>query len=686
MQKLKLVFLSIATMLIMSQCNNESQNQSNNGPQKEDILRANVDTTVDPAKDFFAYANGGWIKRNPIPETESGWGIGNLVNEEINARLRKLSEDATMVKNAAKGSPTQIIGDFYASGMDSVAIEGQGANAINQELREINNIKDVEGVMTMVAKLQVEQVAPLFGIYVWQDEKNSEVIALHLTQGGLGMPNRDYYFNDDDRTKKVRNEYTKYVEKTFQLLGDDAPTAKKNSDAVMKLETSLAATSRKLEDLRDPYKNYNKKSIQDLSKLCASVQWETFFSQIGATKLDSVIVGQPEFFTTVDKNLKSTSIDVWKNYLRMQLVASFSDKLGGNFEKVHFHFYYTVLRGQQKQKPRWKRVVDDENNLIGELLGQLFVKEYFSPETKKRYTDLVSSIMVSYEEHIQNLDWMSDTTKQKAISKLHKITPKVGYPDKWKDMSGMDISQQPYVRNCINANIWWWNYQMNKLGKPVDRSEWDMTPQTYNAYYNPSNNEIVLPAAIFAIAGTKDADLDDAIIFGYAGASTIGHELTHGFDDEGRQFDEKGNLRDWWTKDDADKFIAKTKLYVEQFNNYVVLDSLHVNGEATLGENIADLGGIALGLDAFKKTEQYKKGEKIGGFTPLQRYFLGYALGWLGHQRDERLASQILTDVHAPINLRVNGPFANIPEFYEAFGIKDGTEMWRAEDLRVKIW
>jgi putative endopeptidase len=682
MKKSALILGSAMAALLLYRCGNHTpEHTEDKGP---DLLRSNMDTTVDPGTDFFSYANGGWLKKNPIPSTESSWGIFQLVDLENNSRLKKLSEDAAASKGSAKGTPTQLIGDFYATGMDSAAIDRDGITPLADEMKKIDAITDKKGVLDMVALLQTYGIGPLFGMYVGQDAMNSEVMALQLSQGGLGMPNRDYYFNTDSRTQKVREEYKGFMQHMFALVNDK--DAKKTEEELYAFERSLAKASRKLEDLRNPYTNYHKMKVEEMDKLCPSIRWEDMFAKAGAKEVKEVIVGQPEFFHAVDSLVQHASIATWKNYLRWQFLTSLGDKLGGEFDKAHFHFYGTVLKGQEQQKPRWKIVMDDENNLIGEMLGQLFVKEYFPEASKKRYSDLVDAVIASYEEHIKSLPWMSGTTKEKALVKLHAIKKKVGYPDKWKDFSAMDISRQPYVRNVINADKWWWNYEMNKLGKPVDRTEWDMTPQEYNAYYDASNNEIVLPAAIFAIPGLKDADADDALVYGYAAASTIGHELTHGFDDEGRQYDEKGNLKSWWLPEDSVKFAEITKRYVQQFSNYVVLDSLHVNGEATLGENIADLGGIMIAFDAFKKTEQYKKGEKIGGLTPTQRYFLGYALGWLMQQKNERLSNQILTDVHAPANLRVNGPFSNIPEFYEAFGIREGKSMWRPDSSRVKIW
>jgi putative endopeptidase len=402
--------------------------------------------------------------------------------------------------------------------------------------------------------------------------------------------------------------------------------------------------------------------------------------------VDTVIVGQPEFFKAVNAALKTESIDTWKNYLKWCLLNSMASYLGKDIENTNFAFYDQLLNGTKAQKPRWKRVLDTEEGAIGEALGQLFVKEYFNEKAKKRYSDMVEDIRDALKERIKNLTWMSDATKQKALVKLEKMKKKVGYPDKWKDFSAMEIKDQPYVRNVIAANEWWHNYSVNKLGKPVDRDEWDMTPQTYNAYYNPSNNEIVLPAGIFTVPGRRDEDLDDALVYGYAAASTIGHEITHGFDDQGRQYDENGNLKNWWTKEDELQFNKRAALMIRQFNGYIPVDSMHINGNATLGENIADLGGILLGWDAFKKKEQYKKGETINGLSPSQRFFMGYALGWLYNIRKESMAKQLLTDVHSPAKYRVNGPFSDVDAFYEVYNVKQGDGMYIADSLRVRIW
>lgn len=651
---------------------------------KADILASNIDSTVKPGDDFFLYANGGWIKRTPIPGSESGWGIGNLVQEEIYTRLRKINDDA-VAKKAAEGTIDQKIGDFWKSAMDSAAIDKAGLSPLQNDINTINAITNTEQLMNVIAELHKKGVGCGFSNYVAQDDKNSEAMAVNFSQGGLGLPNRDYYFNNDERTLKVKAAYKEYMLKTFKQLFPAATDQQKTADDVFALETKLATSSRKLADLRDPYKNYNKMAWTGLNKIAPNIDWVAFGKISGENKVDSVIVGQPEFYTALSNQVKATPIETWKNYLKLKLVQSYAAYLDKETYNNYFE-YRKTLSGATEPRARWKRVLDAEEDAIGEALGQLFAKEYFNETAKKRYSDIVENIRSAYKDRIAKLTWMSDSTKQKAYEKLASITKKVGYPDKWKDFSSLKIDNGPWVLNMQRANEWWHNYELNKLGKPVDRTEWDMTPQTYNAYYNPSNNEIVLPAGIFAVPGYRDEELDEALVYGYAGASTIGHEITHGFDDQGRQYDAKGNLTDWWSKNDGAEFSKRAQAIIKQFNEFIPVDSLHVNGEATQGENIADLGGLLLGIDAFKKTQAYKDNKTIGGFTPMQRYFLGYALGWMYQIKKERLANLVMTDVHAPAKERVNGPFVNIPEFYEAFGIKPGDKIYRPDSLRVSIW
>lgn len=648
-----------------------------------DPVYQNLDPTVKPGDNFFLYANGGWLKKNPIPAAYSSWGIGNVVSDDLRERLRKINEDAEKAK-AAKGTSTQKIGDFYYSGLDSITTEKIGINAIKPQLDRIERIKTKQDVLDAAAYFRTIGVGSFIGNSVGQDDKNSSKMMLHFRQTGLGLPNRDYYFKTDARTTKIRNEYSQqHLPAMLRLSGLNDPAA---ANSVYNIEKFLADSSRNLVALRDPYKNYNKMTVAQLNRLTPNINWNDLLPKMDLHGVDTVIVGQPEFYTAVDKALNKFSVDDWKAYLRWKLIAATAPYLSKEFVDENFRFFGTVLSGRKEQLPRWKRVLDTENGLMGELLGQLFVKEYFPVESKKRYVDMVEAIRQAYKERIAKLDWMSPVTKQKALQKLNAIHPKVGYPEEWRDYSSLQIDPNYYAQNIFNARNWGYLENIHKLGKPVNHKEWNMTPQTYNANYSPSNNEITLPAAQFMIPGIIDKDVDDAVAYGYVAASTIGHEITHGFDDQGRQFDAQGNLKMWWTPVDSAKFAQRAEKLVQQFNSYTVLDSLHVNGKATLGENIADLGGIVLGLDAFKKTKQYKDGKSINGLTPLQRFFLGYALGWLGQERDEALANQVMTDVHSPGYLRVNAPFSDVDEFYQAFHIKKGDAMWIDPDKRVKIW
>lgn len=681
----KITFLFVLSVVLFTACKNPA------AENKPDVVAANIDTTVSPSDDFFLFACGGWIKNNPIPDAYSQWGIGNLVQEQIWEQLKSINEKAAKERGNAD---QKRIGDFYTAAMDTNSIEKKGINALSDELSKIEAITDLKSLTEVTAHLHTIGVSALFDVGVWQDLKNSERNKLYLWQGGIGLPNRDYYFNTDARTAKIREEYkNNHIARMWDLsLTDSDRERLKNvrlanpAEGIYKFEETLAKSSRKLEALRDPYANYNKLSIAELQKLTPVFDWNLFFEKANIKGVDSVIVGQPEFYTTLNNQLKSLDIAVLKNYLRFCLISEYAEFLSKSIDDASFDFYGKLIKGRKEQLPRWKRALKWEENAMGEELGKLYVKDNFDEKAKKRYIDMVKAVSLSYEEHIKQLDWMSASTKEKAIAKLHTITPKVGYPDKWKDFSSLKIVPNSLTDNIKNAEKFWFEYNTAKLNKPVDRTEWDMTPQTYNAYYNPSNNEIVLPAAIFTIPGFKDAEIDDAVVYGYAGASTIGHEITHGFDDEGRQYDAKGNLFNWWQKEDEDKFKVKGDAYVNYFSNMVVLDSMHINGEATLGENIADLGGIAIAVDAFKKTKQYKEGKTIAGFTPLQRFFLGYALGWMMHMREEELASRILTDVHSPYFLRVNGPFSHIDDFYKAFDIKKGDKMWIDPEKRIKIW
>jgi putative endopeptidase len=664
-------------------------------PQQDPLAR-NLDPTVKPGDDFFRYATGTWLKANPIPPSERGWGIGNLVEDEIYLQLRDICEAAAAANAAPVASPhgtvppqggssDQKVGDFWAAAMDSARIETQGIEPLRADLDRVAAIRSREDLLATMALFRTYGVGPLYRLSVSQDDKNSSQYVVFLSQGGIRLPDRGYYFGDDASTRRIREEYPRHIAAMFRLLGEDTAAAEQNARSVVALETALARASRTLEQRRDPWANYHKTSMGELGKLTPSIDWKSQFRALGIPPVDSVVVGQPEFFTLADSVVAAVPLDTWRAYLRWGLASNFAEFLSRSFDLEDFRFYGTVMGGTAVQRPRWKRVLDAEEGEIGELMGQVWARKYCSPATKARYEKLVDDIFAAYRDRIRRLDWMSASTKDKALAKLARVNRKVGYPDKWRDYSTLEIGRGSFVQNVMRANQWWFRYRVGKLGRPVDRTEWDMTPQTYNAYYDGSKVEIVLPAAAFLIPGVPDSLIDDAVLYSYAGASTIGHEITHGFDDEGRQYDADGNMKPWWTAADSAQFAQRARLLVEQFDQYKIGD-LHVRGFATLGENIADLGGIVIAYEAFQKTDQWKKGEKLNGLTPDQRFFLGYALAWLGDQRPEALSQQIMTDVHAPRDLRVNGPLANIPEFLTAFGIRAGEPMWRPDSLRVKIW
>jgi putative endopeptidase len=651
----------------------------------EHYLDQFIDTTVSPRDDFFHYSVGKWLKEHPIPPSERSWGIYDVVQDETYQRLLGVSQQAAR-SNAAVGSNARRIGDFYAASMDTAAIAQLGFKPLATEFARIEAIKDRQGLTGVIARLQYIGVGPAYALGIAQDEKKSDRYVVHLYQGGLGLPDRDFYFDTDDRSQMLRREYVTHVARIFRLLGDDSTRAAANAITVMNLETELAGASRKLADLRDPIANYNAMSLADVDRLTPAIDWKEHLTAEHVLNIDSVVVGQPEFFKQLETSLEKRGVDEWKTYLRWQLANSYASAAGGAFDAENFHFFGTILNGTSEQRPRWKRTLDAEEDYLGDALGQLYVRQYFSPQTKVRYEKLTNEIFSAFRQRITKLDWMSEPTRQQALKKLDAVTKKVGYTEHWRDYSTYGVDRASFLGNVLRGNVWRSEFYIRKLHVPVDRLEWDMTPQTYNAYYNPSNNEIVLPAAIFILPGIPDSLVDDAVVYGYAGGTTIGHEITHGFDDQGRQYDEKGNLKSWWTPADEKEFNRRAAGIVKQFDDYIAVDDMHVNGSATQGENIADLGGIQLGWDAFTKTRQYQEGKKLGGLTPAQRYFIGWSLGWMNQIRPENLAVRVKTDVHAPSFLRVTGPVSNSVPFYDAYGVKPGDRMYRADSVRVRIW
>lgn len=646
---------------------------------------ANFDSTVSPTKDFFHYANGGWIKANPIPADQVRWGSFSILAENNKKYLHELAEAAAAKTGSSKGSPEQLVGDFFYSAMDTNTIEKLGATPIKGEMDSIDNLNNMNSLLAYVAKLQRSGTDPMFSFYAGQDPKNSDVFVPQLGQGGLSLPDRDYYLNPDPRSTQIREEFLKHITNMFKLYGLDEKTAKSYSEIVMRIESSLAKASMKREDLRDPFLTYNKVTISDLNKLTPSINWDEMMKNLEVTgKYDYLVLGQPEFLKELQKQVLSNSMNDWKIYLKWNLLNLAGNVLSNDFVNEDFNFNNKVLNGQKQIQTRWKRMVQMTDAMIGDAFGKLYVAKYFPPEAKKKADELVSNLIAVYNDRLEKLDWMSDVTKKKAIEKLHAITRKIGYTEKWKDYNGVDISRDSYFKNIINATQWNYHYVVNQVGKKVDRTQWGMTPPTVNAYYNPSNNEIVFPAGILQ-PPFFNAEADDAVNYGGIGA-VIGHEMTHGFDDQGRNFDAKGNLTSWWSSEDSAKFVSKAKVIINQFNNYKVLDTIHINGKLTLGENIADLGGVTIAYAAFKRTKQGQSNEKIDGLTPDQRFFLGFATIWAGDIRPEAQAQRIITDPHSPGLYRVNGTVSNLPEFYSAFGINKDDAMYRSDSLRAKIW
>lgn len=676
-----IAFFSVSAVLLAGfSCS--SSRQSVNQP---DALASHIDSSVKPGDDFFDYANGKWFAENPIKPSEQSSGIWQIIQDTVNAQVLKICQSAT-IANAEKGSNKQKIGDFYFSGMDSIKLNNAGISAIQPFLDQIDSIKDLNGVAGAAALIHQISGSPLFAFGVTQDSKISSKNAVIVWQGGLSLPDRNYYVDKDAKSLEIRGKYVEHLNRMFRRLNYPEVQARAAADDVMKLETELAVASRKTEDTRDPLKNYNKLTFRKLESLTPDFNWQAFTRGVGLPAVDTVIVGQPEFLTALEKTLRETKPEVWKSYLKYHLVRGLASYLDDSTYAEVFGFYAKTLRGIKQPKPRWKRVVEQTDGYLGELIGQVYVQEDLPAGTKEKLLEIGNAVKTVYAERIKNLDWMSAETKAKALKKLDAMIMKVGYPDKWKDLSSMDISRDSYVINAINANRWHFNYNISKYGKPVDRSEWSMEPQTYNAYYNPSNNELVVPACNIIVPGYERKMADDAILYAIIGGSTFGHEMTHGFDDQGCKFDANGNLHNWWTPEDSVKFFRKTRMIVKQFDQYVPVDSLHINGELTQGENIADLGGIIMGYQAFQKTKQYKDNEIIAGFTPDQRFFLGFALAWMVNQRSEAIANQVKSDVHSPAKYRVNGTLSNMPEFYRAFNVKEGDKMWRPDSLIVRIW
>ncbi len=648
----------------------------------------NMDTSVKPSDDFFRYATGAWIKRTEIPPEYSRWGAFNELIERNNDALHTIADKASQIQVDAKLAPeTKKVGDYYASGMDEQSIEAMRTKPLEEELGRIEAMKDRQDVLTEIGHLHSIGINAFFNFGAGQDAKDSTRDIAQAVQGGLGMPDRDYYTKQDPEMKQKREKYIAHVTKMLTLLGEPAQKAADDAKRIMALETKLAEASRTRVQLRDPIKNYNKMGVRQLQDLTPEWNWSDYFNKINLLEPGDINVHQPEFFKAANDLFKSTPIDDWKAYLRWHLISATAPYLSKDFVDEKFDFNERTLRGTQQNKPRWKRVITTEDDEIGEALGKLYVGFNFPPEAKARALELVNNLKEALADRINTLDWMDEPTKKEALKKLAAMNVKIGYPDKWLDYSLLQIDRGPYVLNAMRAGKFEADRDLEKIGKPVDRTDWGMTPPTVNAYYNPNMNEIVFPAGILQPPFFY-ADADDAVNYGGIGA-VIGHEMTHGFDDQGRQFDATGNLRDWWSKKSADEYDKRRKAVVQQYNEYEPLPGLHVNGELTQGENIADIGGVKLAYAALQKAldkHPEDRNKKIDGFTPEQRFFLSFAAIWRSKIRDEDQKLRVKTDPHSPAQFRVNGPLSDLPEFQKAFNIPDGSPMVRPPDKRVNIW
>jgi len=641
-----------------------------------------MDRSADPCVDFYTYSCGGWQKKNPIPPDQVAWSVYGKLYQDNLVYLRGILEQASTFKG--RDAVTQKIGDYYVACMDEAAVDKLGAKPLQPELDQIQALKSAREIAPLVAGMHLAGDSTMFRSGAQQDPDNSDAMIVDVSQGGLGLPDRDYYTKDDAKSKEIRTRYVKHVQKMFELLGDPPATAKKEAETVMRIETGLAKASLTQVELRDPYKIKHIMKVADLNAVAPNFDWSGYFSTSQVPPFEILNVDEPNFFKEFNSQLAFTSMADWKSYLRYHLANSRAPYLSSAFVNENFEFYRKYLHGANELQPRWKRCVQYVDDELGEALGQEYVRQTFPPELKAATIKMTQQIEDTMAMRIQQLDWMSPQTKQQALNKLHAIRNKVGYPDKWRDYSSVTIVRDDFYGNNKRAEEFENHRQFNKIGKPVDRTEWDMTPPTVNAYYNPQMNDINFPAGVLQ-PPLYDAKMDDAPNYGNTG-STIGHELTHGFDDEGRQFDAKGNLKDWWTTEDAEQFVKHANCVVEQYGQYVVVDDIHINSKLTEGEDVADLGGTILAYIAWKEADRGKQLTNRDGLTPDQRFFVGLAQWACQNDRPEDLRARAITDAHSPAKYRINGVVVNMPEFGIAFSCKPGQPMVKPADKVCKVW
>lgn len=680
MRKRKMFPFLAAGIVALASCNT---------PQKEvvkiaAINPANMDTTVAAGTDFYEYACGGWIKNNPLKPEYARFGTFDQLLENNQEQLRVLIEELSATPHEA-GSVAGKIGALYAMGLDSTKLNADGVAPVKEELAAINALATKSDVSKMVATLHKEGMAPFFALFVGADEKNSAMNIVQLYQAGIGMGDRDYYLLEDEGSAKMRDAYRAYINKLFTLAGSSPEQADAAVDAVMKIEKAIAEISYGREDLRDSQKNYNKLAYEDFKQIESPLDWDVYFESMGLAGLKELDAKQINFYKDMSEALRNTTVDEQKYYLAFNLLSAAAPYLSDDFVDADFEFYGKVMSGKQEQQPRWKRSLNTVNGALGEAVGEMYVEKYFPASSKEKMLTLVGNLQTALSERINGLEWMSDTTKAKAQEKLAAFTVKIGYPDKWRDYSGLEIKDDSYWANVRRSNIFDMAYQLADLDKPVDKSRWHMNPQTVNAYYNPTTNEICFPAAILQ-PPFFNPDADDAVNYGAIGV-VIGHEMTHGFDDQGRNYDKDGNLIDWWTAEDAVRFTERADKLVDQYDQIIVIDTLHANGRFTLGENIADHGGLLVAHQAYLNSLKGKETPApIDGFTNEQRFFLGYATLWGQNIRPEEIRRRTKIDPHSLGKWRVNAALRNIAPFYAAFDIKEGDPMFMAPVDRVVIW
>jgi putative endopeptidase len=646
---------------------------------------ATMDTGVNPCADFFQYAVGAWEKRTAIPAEYAKYGVDQEVDERTSAILKGILEGAAADRSTPKGSERQKVGDFFAAGMDEARIEGEGARPLERFFVRIDAVRDRNALAAEIALLQVIGTGAAFRLEVGPDDRNSALNILQLSQQGLGLPDRDYYLKQDAQSKTLRREYLAHVERMFHLLGDAAPTAGRNAQTVMRLETRLARASMTRTETEDPVATYHKMTRTMLATQASGFAWDAYFRALGLDDAETLVLRQPAFFRELGRMAQGVSLSEWKTYLRWHLLRAAAGYLSSPFAREAFAFNGTTLEGTQALPPRWKRVLAETDAALGEALGKLYVERAFSPQAKQKALEMVANLRAALRARLQRLEWMGDATKASALAKLDAMRLKIGYPDVWRDYGALQVSRTGYLRNVLAARSFEFQRGLAKVGKPVDRAEWSTTPITNNAFYDPTLNELVFPAGILQ-PPFFDPGADEALNYGNIGA-TIGHEMTHGFDDGGRQYDAQGNLRNWWTVEDEKAFTERAALLVKQFDAFEPIPGMHINGTLTLGENLADLGGLSIAYDAFQRSQQGKPtAVPQDGITPEQRFFLSYAETWRFKIREEALRARLLTDEHAPPKYRVLGPLANLSEFAAAFNCKAGDAMVRSAKDRVTLW